>query len=225
MNPESPLSQRHQRIVETLNRRQPDLTVLMEQVHKPHNFSAILRTCDAVGVLEAHAIPGPEGFRAASSVTQGAHKWVPVRRHPDAPSALAALRQQEFKTYAAHFSSQAVDFRSLEMTEPCAFVLGTERHGVSERSAAAVDGHIIIPMLGMAQSLNVSVACAVILFEAQRQRAKAGYYNQPRLNEDHYQRLLFEWLHPKLAQHCQRHGVEYPELGEQGEVIGDVPRG
>ncbi len=181
---------RRQRIAEMLARRQPDLTVLMERVRKPHNFAAILRTCDAVGIHEAHAVTGGEALPDLGGTTRGAHKWVSVVRHADTPAAIAHLKAQGFLCYAAHLSATAVDFRSIDYTQPAALIAGTECHGVSPEALALADRQITIPMLGMTASLNVSVACAVVLYEAQRQRQAAGFYDRPRLDPDSIARLL-----------------------------------
>ncbi len=186
-----------------LDKRQPDLTVLMEQVHKPHNFSAILRSCDAVGVLEAHAIPPKRGIptledeptlslegKTHNDTSGSAAKWVDLRVHPDVLQAFAHLKSKGFQVLAAHFSERAVDYHQADFTQPTCILLGTEKWGVSQEAASLADQHILIPMMGMVRSLNVSVAAAVILFEAQRQRLGAGFYAKPRLSSEQYQALL-----------------------------------
>ncbi|NIP59133.1 MAG: tRNA (guanine-N2)-dimethyltransferase, partial [Gemmatimonadetes bacterium] len=122
------------RIREVLDRRQPDLTVLMEKVHKPHNFSAILRTCDAVGVLETHAVPPEDGLSLHESVAKGAARWVRVRRHDSVEEAATHLRDHGSRIVAAHPSETAVDFRTLDYTGPTAFLVGTELYGLSDRA-------------------------------------------------------------------------------------------
>ena len=210
---------RYQRIRQVLNRRQPDLTVLMENVHKPHNLSAILRTCDAVGVFEAHAVNPTEGVPTFSSTAQGSEKWVPLQIQPDINTAIDYLKKRQFKIYAAHFSQESLDYCHLDYTQPTAILLGTEKWGVSEEAAASVDGHIMVPMLGMVHSLNVSVAAAVILFEAQRQRINAEFYEQVRLDPQTYHRVLLEWCYPEIAASCRRKGESYPPLGLEGEIL------
>jgi tRNA (guanosine-2'-O-)-methyltransferase len=208
-----------------LARRQPDLTVLAERLHKPRNFSAIVRTCDAVGVNEVHAVPGEEGLSVHWSTSQGAEKWVGVRPHDDLPAACAYLRQRGFRLLAAHLSDAAVDYRDIDYTVPTALVVGTELFGVSEAALAECDGQVMIPMMGMTQSLNVSVACAIVLYEALRQRDRAGLYGHARLDEATVRRQRFEWLHPVVARFCRERGLDYPELNEQGDIVGSFPRG
>ncbi|RTG99438.1 tRNA (guanosine(18)-2'-O)-methyltransferase TrmH [Thermus scotoductus] len=185
---------RRRRIEEVLRRRQPDLTVLLENVHKPHNLSAILRSCDAVGVLEAHAVNPTGGVPTFNETSGGSHKWVYLQVHSDIQTAIGHLRERGFRIYATALREDAQDFREVDYTQPTAILLGAEKWGVSEETLALAHGAIKIPMLGMVQSLNVSVAAAVILFEAQRQRLKAGLYEHPRLDPELYQRVLEDWL-------------------------------
>ncbi|MDT8437560.1 MAG: tRNA (guanosine(18)-2'-O)-methyltransferase TrmH [Wenzhouxiangellaceae bacterium] len=191
--------ERRQRIINTACRRQPDLTVFMERVHKPHNFAAILRTCDAVGVMHAHAVPGEHGLPALNNTAQGAQRWVGLTRHNDTAAGLAALREQGFACIAAHFSSRAIDFRAVDYTRPTAIVLGTEKFGISDEAAAICDEHVVIPMHGMTQSLNVSVACALILYEAERQRRAAGLYDRHEPDREPFKRLIEHWVARDLA--------------------------
>ncbi|MGL6340628.1 MAG: TrmH family RNA methyltransferase, partial [Waterburya sp.] len=113
----------------------------------------------------------------------------------------------------------AIDYRQVDYTKPTAILLGTEKWGVSEEAANLVDGHIIIPMQGMVQSLNVSVANAVILYEAQRQRLAVGMYEQVRLDPETYKTVMFEWSYPRVAAIYRRLGKPYPNLGEEGEIL------
>ncbi|MEO1006146.1 MAG: tRNA (guanosine(18)-2'-O)-methyltransferase TrmH [Cyanobacteria bacterium J06638_38] len=213
------IPRRYARLKQVLNRRQPDLTVLMEDVHKPHNLSAIIRTCDAVGVFAVHAINRHSDTPTYSQVAQGSEKWVKLHYHPDIKTAIKSLQQNDYKVYAAHLSDTAIDYRQVDYTQPTAILLGTEKWGVTDEAADLVDGHIIIPMQGMVQSLNVSVANAVVLFEAQRQRLQAGLYDKVRLDPETYQQTIFEWGYPDIAAMYRRQGKAYPKLGEQGEIL------
>ena len=207
--------ERHNRIRAVLDKRQPDLTVLLEQVHKPHNLSAILRSCDAVGVLEAHCV-ALEGRPATFTETSAsAEKWVPLQTHETTQQAFSSLRSKGFQIFATHLSETSVDYREVDYTRPTCILLGAEKWGVSAKAAEASDANIIIPMNGMVQSLNVSVAAAVILFEAQRQRQKAGLYDTVRLESDQYQLLEYEWLYPREAQILRERGEPYPILSHE----------
>lgn len=191
--------ERKQRIIDTARRRQPDLTVFMERVHKPHNLAAVLRTCDAVGVMHAHAVPGEHGLPPLNNTAQGAQRWVDLTRHADSSSGLSELKRRGFACIAAHFSDRAVDFRAIDYTRPVAIVLGTEKFGISEEAAEACNAHIVIPMHGMTQSLNVSVACALILYEAQRQRSEAGMYDGHDPTMSPWRDLIDRWIARDLA--------------------------
>lgn len=158
-------------------------------------------------------------LRPYSQVAQGSEKWIKLYSHPDIETAIKHLQQQQHRVYAAHLSDRAIDYRQVDYTQPTAILLGTEKWGVTDKAANLVDGHIIIPMQGMVQSLNVSVANAVILFEAQRQRLEAGLYSRVRLDPEIYKQTIFEWGYPDIAAMYRRQGQPYPNLGEQGEII------
>ncbi len=187
-------TRRRQRIFDVLSRRQPDLTVLAEDVYKPHNLSAILRSCDAVGIGEVHAVTPTGGVATFNATSASAEKWVDLVVHDSVETAAAALKQRGFKLYAAHLSEQAVDYRDVSYIGPTALILGNEKSGVTSAAAELADEHVIIPMLGMVQSLNVSVAAAVILFEAQRQRREAGMYDSPQLSPLATREIALRWL-------------------------------
>lgn len=204
--------ERKARIEQIAARRQPDLTVFLERVHKAHNVAAILRTCDAVGVMEAHAVPPTGGIPPLNHTAQGAQRWVGLHRHHDAAAGLRQLKAKGHSLYAAHFSERAVDFRQPDYTRPTAIVLGTEKFGVSEEARAECDGEIIIPMTGMTQSLNVSVATALILYEAQRQRQAAGMYEPHSLEEEPWKSLAAGWIQRDL----ERRKHPPPERSDQG---------
>lgn len=213
--------ERFHRLRAVLGRRQPDLTVLMEKVHKSHNFSAILRNCDAVGVLDAHVVPPAKGLDVHHTASAGTRKWIQVHRHPDVGQAVAALRGGGFQILAAHPSEGARDFRDLDYTVPTAFLLGAELYGVSEEGLALADHHVVIPMLGMVHSLNVSVATALLLYEAQRQRGAAGMYQPRSLDDDVSQRTLFRWAYPVLARRLDAGGRSYPALDPDGRILAN----
>jgi tRNA (guanosine-2'-O-)-methyltransferase len=212
-------AERYARIRAVLDQRQPDLTVLMENVHKPHNLSAILRSCDAVGVFTAHAVTLDGKVPTYSETSASADKWLPLQLHQNIDIAFANIRQQGFKIVATHLSDQSRDYQDWDYSQPTCILLGAERWGVSETAAAAADANIIIPMRGMVQSLNVSVAAAVVLFEAARQKAAKGHYNAPRLGPEQYRQTAFEWLYPNESAHFREHGLPYPALDDEGGMV------
>ncbi|MEM9302430.1 MAG: tRNA (guanosine(18)-2'-O)-methyltransferase TrmH [Pseudomonadota bacterium] len=212
-------ARRLERVESRLAQRQPDLTVLLDGVHKPHNVAAIIRSCDAVGVMQAHVIPPEEGLRVPKLPAQGTRKWVSLVRHRCLADGLAAVRAAGCRLVAAHLDPAARDFREIDYTRPTAFVMGTEHAGVSAEALAACDDIAIIPMHGMVESLNVSVAAALLLFEAQRQRQAAGTYAERRIPDEDYVRLRFEWLHPQLARRYRERGEPYPAVDEDGDIV------
>ena len=218
------LPRRFERIKAVLDHRVDDLTVVLEQVDKPHNLSAIIRSCDAVGVLEAHVVSLPGRPRTFNSTAKGSHKWVPLHPHPAIAAALRPLTSRGFRIYGTHLGVKAVDYRSCDFTGPTAFLLGAEKWGLSPEATELVDQAIFIPMVGMVQSLNVSVAAATLLFEARRQRDARSPEARSGLPEELYKARLFEWSYPTVAEWCRREGRPYPPLGEDGEILEDLPR-
>jgi tRNA (guanosine-2'-O-)-methyltransferase len=216
--------ERFRRIRNVLARRQPDLTVLMDRVNKAHNFSAILRNCDAVGVLDAHVVPPERGFDVHHASSAGTRKWVGVRRHADVAEAVGHLKAHGFELVAAHPSPDAVDYRQHDFTGPTAILLGAELHGVSDEALVAADARVSVPMLGMVHSLNVSVAAALLLYEALRQRQAAGMYDRTRLSPEAFDARLFEWAYPALASSLRSERRPYPALGSDGEILDGVSR-
>lgn len=204
--------------------RQPDLTVCLEQVHKPHNVSAIIRTADAVGVHQVHAVWPTTRMRTLVSSAAGSNSWVSVKTHRSIGDAVGHLKAQGMQILATNLSARAVDFREADYTRPTCVLLGQEKTGITEEALALADQDIVIPMIGMVQSLNVSVASALILYEAQRQRQNAGLYRRDNsmLDEEEQQRLLFEGGYPVLANVAKRKGLPRPQIDEQGQVVASA---
>ncbi len=220
------LPRRFQKLKSILNGRMDDLTILIEEVEKPHNLSAIMRTCDAIGVLEAHAVAKESKTRTFNSTAQGSQKWVSLKDHKNINGAVETLKKRGFKLYGTNLSVHSIDYRLCDYRGPTAFVLGAEKWGLSDSATQLMDASIFIPMRGMVQSLNVSVATAILLFEAIRQRDLAG--EMPKegegLSKDKYEQTLFEWSYPEVANWCKEKGRQYPNLNSKGEIIEDLPR-
>ena len=213
-------SERYQRIRQMLDRRQPDLTVFMDDVHKAHNLGAIVRTCDAVGVGEIHAWARSRRLAVPHLASGGSKPWVHFKRHRTAQDGIEALKVRGFKIVAAHLSDTALPYTDYDFTLPTALVVGSEKHGMNEDVLAQCDTQLVVPMQGMVQSLNVSVAAALILFEAQRQKQLAGQYDAQRIPDDLYQKLLFEGCQPKMSRYCRRYKLPYPLIDDEGDIIG-----
>ena len=210
--------ERFTRLKHALLRRQHDLTVLADGVHKDHNISAIIRSCDAVGVAKLHAVsPGGE-VRRHHMVAGGSKRWVDVDLHETTVDAYAELRKDGLRILAAHGAPDAIDFRETDFTQPTAIVLGSELTGPTPYAIENADAAISIPMHGLVESLNVSVAAAVMLFEAERQRTAAGLYSRPPTDADDFNTTLFEWAYPEIARRCRQMERPYPDLDDEGQL-------
>ena len=212
--------ERFQRIKKVLDKRQPDLTIIMENVHKPHNIAAIIRSCDAVGIGKVYGISNNKqrvsvNLKSAS----GANHWVNLEIRSSIDKCIHRLKAKNFSIYCANKSKRSVDYRTIDYTKPTAIVLGAELKGISKNIIENADGEIKVPMQGMVESLNVSVANAIILFEAQRQRYEAGNYNSRKLDDSIYQRLLFEFAYPEVASILNKNQAPYPDLDDEGQII------
>jgi tRNA (guanosine-2'-O-)-methyltransferase len=213
-------AERYQRISTFADLRQANLTVCLEQVHKPHNVSAVLRSCDAVGVHTVHAVSRDEHLMRKDTA-MGAEDWVFTQRHSSIENAVAHFHQQNMQVLVTHLADDAVDFREIDYTQPTAILLGQEKFGATPKALALADKKVIIPMVGMVQSLNVSVAAALILYEAQRQRQQAGLYNTCQLNHEQRQLLLFKGGFPRLYALCERKGINNPPIDADGKIVAD----
>ena len=216
----SVLPRRFKRIKSVLDRRIQDLTVLVEGVSKPHNLSAILRTCDAAGVFEANFICKKNEVKTFNSTAQGSQKWVNLNNHSSSIDAAKKLKKKGFKLFGTTLNKKSIDYRKFDFTQNTCFILGAEKWGLSDDLLAEVDECIYIPMYGMVQSLNVSVAASILLFEAIRQRDRVGLLpkNGEGIDQQTYQKTLFEWAYPEIKDSYKENNYEYPEIDENGEI-------
>lgn len=211
---------RFKKIKKVLEKRQPDLSVLMDNIHKPHNLSAIARTCDAIGIYDIHATAYSEKIDITQKTSGGVKKWTRFTSHDSVFDAVNHLKNQGHQVVAAHLTKNSVDFRDIDYTKKTTIIMGAELQGVSEDAINLCDKCIHIPMYGMTQSLNVSVACSIILFEAERQRKEKGMYNQIQLSNEEFESTLFEWMYPDIALFCKRRNLRYPEFSmETGQLL------
>jgi len=187
--------ERHHKLTSVLNKRQGDIAIVMENVFDPHNISAVMRTCDAVGVQDIYIlntkIPRHKKWGAKSS--SSAAKWLTVHQFENTEDCVAELRKNYSTILTTHLSSDAVGLHQIDFTKSIALVFGNEHSGVSDEMRAIADGNFIIPQVGIIRSLNISVACAVTLYEAFRQKNNAGQYNQQSLSDVRYNELFKEW--------------------------------
>lgn len=214
--------ERLETIKATLAKRQPDLTVVMENVIKPHNLAAVGRTLEAVGGLQIHAISLLSSIRLSQMAAGGIRRWLKVIKHTSTEQCLGDLKQKGFRIVATSLHEGSKDFREVDYTKPTAVLVGEELEGISEQAIEMADEHVTIPMMGFVQSLNVSVASALVLYEAYRQRTEAGMYDRRSLDDDTYMTLLFEACHPKIAQYCRQKKISYPAIDENAELLEPV---
>ena len=192
------MDKRIAKIEKILRFKQPQLELFLDEVHSSQNLSAILRTCDGVGVLNLYyASQENHDLRIHKTITQGAHRWVERERinQKEKVMFMKAKQAEGFQVVVTHLDAKAVSFRKVDYTLPTLLVLGNEKDGVSEEVIALADHTIMIPMHGMVQSLNVSVATATVLYEAERQLEAAGKYETPQLNQDKRDALRDAWLY------------------------------
>jgi len=206
----------------SLDRRQTDLTVVMENVRKPHNLAAVARTLEAVGGLEIHAITDLTSIRLTQMSAGGTKKWIKVSKHPSTDQCLKHLKQQGFQIIATSLCENSKDYREIDYTRATAILVGEELEGISEQAKQMADENISIPMVGMVQSLNVSVASALVLYEAYHQRMAAGSYDSRSLDKETYMTLLFEACHPKIANCCQQKNIPYPAIDEDAQILEPI---
>lgn len=183
------------KIGKVLKARQDSLRVVIENIHDPHNVSAIFRTCDAVGVPKVSLLYNLDEFpKIGKKSSASAFKWVEKEKYKSIDKCYSELREDGFKIYASAINDKSKNLYDLDLSDKVAIVLGNEHRGVSEEAAEAADDTFMIPMFGMVQSLNVSVAAAVILYEALRQRSKKGMYDNPLQNGEELIEKTESWL-------------------------------
>jgi rRNA methylases len=187
--------EREKRITDVLNHRQNDITVVLENVFDPHNISAVMRTCDAIGMSEIFVlntkIPTHKKFGKSSS--SSALKWMQIHQYTDMSLCIAAVKKKYNRLLATHLNADAVSLYQIDFTVPTALVFGNEKEGVSDELLVCCDGNFLIPQVGMIKSLNISVACAVSLYEAFRQKNNAGHYKDSKLSNTEKLALLEYW--------------------------------
>lgn len=186
---------RKQKLLSVLRQRQPDLTLILDNIHDPHNVSAIYRSCDAFGVSEVNLCytdtPFPE---LAKKTSASARKWVETRRHSSADAIINELLKKDYQILATSFNKNARPLRRWNFLRPTAIILGNEHRGVREELLKKATGELYIPMHGLIQSFNVSVAAAIILAEAARQREDAGWYDYSRTKQEELEKKYNQWL-------------------------------
>jgi len=193
-----PTKERIEKVKRVLSLRQPDLRVVLEEVKNTHNASAVVRSCDAAGILYVDIISADEEpFPVNEAISTRAEKWIQFQYYTSASDCLNSLKKEGIKIAATHISEDSLPYTDLDYTQPMAIVFGNEAEGLSEEALALVDYKIKIPMIGMTQSLNLSVSVGIILYEAMKQRREKGLYNEKRLSPDEFNACMKKWLNKK----------------------------
>jgi len=183
------------RLSRALMHTQPDLTVVLENIHDPHNVSAILRTCDAVGIRKISLLYTEEKFpKIGKKSSASANKWIESAKFKSVSECYEFLKSEGFQIAASVVGEESDSLYELNLRNRIALVFGNEHRGVSAEAASSADVVFQVPMLGMVQSLNVSVACAISLYECLRQRMKSGDYEKQKIGEAEFKQRLDQWL-------------------------------
>jgi tRNA (guanosine-2'-O-)-methyltransferase len=193
--------ERQSKIQSVLEKRQFNLAIVMENVHDLHNISAVMRTCDAVGVQDLYIINTtiPKHYFFGPKSSSSAAKWLTVRQFDSIQTCMIELRKQYQKIYTTHLSTDAIELYDIDFAkESIALVFGNEHDGVSDVLRDLCDGNFIIPQVGMIKSLNISVACAISIYEAYRQKSNAGHYLQSTISEERAAILTEAWAKKKV---------------------------
>jgi tRNA (guanosine-2'-O-)-methyltransferase len=190
-----PTDKRISKMRKILKCRQLDLNVVCENIHDPHNVSAILRTCDAVGVQNVKLLYTKEIFpKLGKKSSASAKKWIDTQRFTNPQELKKHLKSKRITIYATYLKEDSVSIFDVDWTKPSAVIFGNEQRGVSDEVLDICDQLINIPMFGMIESLNVSVAAAVVLYEATRQRLKKHFYPNKKLSGKCIDDMLQNWI-------------------------------
>ena len=177
-----------------VSKRQPSLKIILENIHDPHNVSAIFRTCDAAGIPKVSLLYNIEKFpKIGKKSSASAFKWIEKEKFKSVEECYKQLRSQGYKIYASSISEGAQDLYKIDFTEKSAIVMGNEHRGVSKEAEDLADKKFYIPMYGMVQSLNVSVSAAITIYEALRQRNAKSMYDKSELNDEEIEEWINKW--------------------------------
>ena len=190
---------REKKIRAVIRHSQPDLTVVLENIFDPLNISAVLRSCDAVGIREVFVVYTKQyldkrGLVLGKRTSGGTFKWIDVYHFDDLAECLKRVRERYGRILATSLGEKSSSLYDLDLSLPTALLFGNEDEGVSAEALDLADGNFIVPQVGFAESLNISVACAVTLFEARRQRDKKGFYAEnAKFTPDQQSQLFERW--------------------------------
>ena len=187
--------ERENKLKKVIATKQSNLTIIMENIDDPHNISACLRSCDAVGVKEVYILDSNKytAERLGKKSSASATKWLDIHKFTDIDKCFAAVRAKYDKIFTTHLSAESKTLHELDLSASVALVFGNEKDGVTQDALDRSDGNFIIPQYGLIQSLNISVACAVSLYEALRQRTNAGMYENGPMTVKEQEAMFMDW--------------------------------
>jgi tRNA (guanosine-2'-O-)-methyltransferase len=192
------LPRRIARLRAVLATRSDHAAFVFERMTDPHNLSAALRSLDAFSFQDAHWIAPDEELGLSHLITRGTDRWLTLTQHADTAACFAVLRAQGYRILASEVSTHSPPLDTLDLRERTAFVFGNEHAGVTPETLALADGRFHIAMYGFAESLNLSVACAITAFHARREirhlEAASGDASAYGLPEARKQALYADWL-------------------------------
>lgn len=189
-------------IRDVVSKRQLDLCVVLENVHDDHNIGAVLRTCDAIGIQELYILNTEEQVKkrfvkVGKRTSAGTRKYLSVQYFNDPKACFSHIKSKYDRILGTGLGEKSVSLYSLDLTSSAAFVFGNEKTGITPATQSFIEENFIIPMNGFAQSLNISVACAISLYECYRQRNEKAMY-EGKMNAEK-QELLSHYLERSKA--------------------------
>ncbi len=190
-----PTKERLEVIKKVLSKRQNDIVVVLENVHDPHNVSAVLRTCDAIGILHIYLIyhSGQEFPQLGNKSSGRVRKWMFIHKYTSVEECFTDLKKEGFSIISTHLYNESKSIFEVDLTQKIALVFGNEHEGVSNEIVVGSDTIVLIPQVGFAESLNISVACSICLYEAFRQKDILGHYSSPKLDVSEEKLILEHW--------------------------------
>jgi tRNA (guanosine-2'-O-)-methyltransferase len=202
-----------------LSKRTRFLTVVLEDIFKPHNASAVIRTCDCFGLQDIHVIEKTQEYKVNPYVTRGASQWVDLHKyHRKEGSSVDVcfenLRSKGYKIYGTSPSTSSMSIYDLQPTEKLALVFGNEHEGISEEVKSKADGLVYIPMLGFTDSFNISVSTSVFLYDLVKKAESLGnpdYY----LTDQEKNELRLKWYRD-VVKHSDVHERVYWKNAAEG---------
>jgi tRNA (guanosine-2'-O-)-methyltransferase len=186
--------------LKVLEERTRHFTVVLEDIFQPHNSSAVIRSCDIFGVQDVHVIQNKYSSRVSKHVAKGSQKWLDIKKYNQSATntqdCLDSLRNEGYQIISTTPHNESCFLHEFDITKKSAFVFGVEKGGVSEFTMKQSDGFLKIPMVGFTESLNISVAAAIILQEVTT-KLRASEIDW-KLSKEEKSKLYFEWVQKSI---------------------------